>query len=81
MNTLLLGTRGSALALVQTRHAAALLGRAHPGLLLEEKIIKTTGDNRLDVSLSAPGALEKGLFTKELERLCSLERFMPPCIA
>jgi len=67
MNTLILGTRGSDLALVQTRHVAALLGRAHPSLLLEEKIIKTTGDKRLDVSLSAPGALEKGLFTKELE--------------
>lgn len=34
---------------------------------IEERIIKTTGDKRLDVSLSAPGPLEKGLFTKELE--------------
>ncbi len=67
MKTLILGTRGSDLALVQTRDVAARLGIAHPGLVLEEKIIKTTGDKRLDVSLSAPGSLEKGLFTKELE--------------
>lgn len=65
--TLILGTRGSDLALVQTRDVAARLGRAHPGLALEEKIIRTTGDKRLDVSLSSPGSLEKGLFTKELE--------------
>lgn len=67
MKKLILGTRGSDLALVQTRNVAALLHSAHPDLVLEETIIKTTGDKRLDVSLSAPGSLEKGLFTKELE--------------
>jgi len=67
MKRMILGTRGSDLALVQTRDVAFRLGQAHPGLALEEKIIKTTGDKRLDVSLSAPGSLEKGLFTKELE--------------
>lgn len=67
MKNLILGTRGSDLALVQTRDVASRLGRAHPGLDLSEKIIKTTGDKRLDVSLSAPGQLDKGLFTKELE--------------
>ena len=67
MKTLTLGTRGSDLALVQTRDVAARLAAAHPGLAIEETIIKTTGDKRLDVSLSAPGSLEKGLFTKELE--------------
>jgi len=67
MKIMILGTRGSDLALVQTRDVAFRLGQAHPGLALEEKIIKTTGDKRLDVSLSAPGSLEKGLFTKELE--------------
>lgn len=64
---MILGTRGSDLALVQTRNVAARLRQAHPDLALEEKIIRTTGDRRLDVSLSAPGSLEKGLFTKELE--------------
>jgi hydroxymethylbilane synthase len=64
---IILGTRGSELALVQTRETAIRLCQAHPELLVEQKIIKTTGDKRLDVSLSAPGSLEKGLFTKELE--------------
>lgn len=64
---MILGTRGSDLALVQTRDVAARILAAHPDLVLEEKIIKTTGDKRLDLSLSAPGSLDKGLFTRELE--------------
>jgi hydroxymethylbilane synthase len=67
MNRIILGTRGSALALAQTRLVAAQLRAAHPAFEPEILIIKTTGDQRLDVSLSAPGSLEKGLFTKELE--------------
>jgi hydroxymethylbilane synthase len=67
MKPFILGTRGSELALAQTRQVAALLRAAHPGLAVEERIIRTTGDARLDVSLSAPGPLDKGLFTKELE--------------
>lgn len=67
MKKILLGTRGSELALVQTREVAARLQMVHPSLTTEECIIKTTGDRRLDVSLSAPGPLDKGLFTKELE--------------
>ena len=67
MNTLTLGTRGSELALIQTRDVAARLAFAHPALAISEKIIKTTGDRRLDVRLASPGSLDKGLFTKELE--------------
>lgn len=67
MKKIILGTRGSELALVQTRETAIRLCIAHPELQVEQRIIKTTGDNRLDVSLSAPGSLDKGLFTKELE--------------
>jgi hydroxymethylbilane synthase len=67
VSPLILGTRGSELALAQTRQVAARLLAAHPSLLIETRIIKTTGDKRLDISLSQPGTLEKGLFTKELE--------------
>lgn len=67
VSKIIFGTRGSDLALTQTKIVAGQLQAAHPGLEVETIIIKTTGDQRLDVSLSAPGALEKGLFTKELE--------------
>lgn len=67
MKTFILGTRGSELARAQTRHVLTELRRAdaHPEIL--ERVIHTTGDKRLDVSLSDPGSLDKGLFTKELE--------------
>lgn len=67
MSRIILGTRGSDLALTQTRMVEALLKAAHPDLEVEIRIIKTTGDKRLDISLAQPGMLEKGLFTKELE--------------
>jgi hydroxymethylbilane synthase len=70
---IILGTRGSALALAQTRAVAALLESAWPDLVVEQKIISTTGDKRLDLKLSATAddrnanKIDKGLFTKELE--------------
>ncbi len=67
MSRLILGTRGSDLALAQTRIVSEKLRAALPDTEIETLIIKTTGDKRLDISLSAPGALDKGLFTKELE--------------
>lgn len=53
--------------MVQARLAGEALRRSHPGLALQTRIIKTTGDERLDLSLSSPGVLDAGLFTKELE--------------
>lgn len=67
MKPFVLGTRGSDLALAQTRHVAAQLRAADSAPTIEERIIRTTGDARLDISLGAPGPLDKGLFTKELE--------------
>jgi hydroxymethylbilane synthase len=65
------GTRGSALALVQADATEAALAAAFPDLQLERKIIKTTGDRRTDVSLAevakAEGTFDKGVFIKELE--------------
>ena len=65
MKTLIIGTRGSGLALTQTEYIRGLLQQAHPGLVVEKKIIKTSGDVFQNVSLSASGG--KGLFTKEIE--------------
>lgn len=66
MTRLILGTRGSKLALTQSEMMAAALRAAHPGLNVELKIISTKGDRILDVALSAVG--DKGLFVKELEQ-------------
>lgn len=60
-----LGTRGSALALTQSRWVAEQLQRLHPGLIVDLEIIKTQGDRITDVALSKIGG--KGLFTKEIE--------------
>jgi hydroxymethylbilane synthase len=65
MKPLMIGTRGSPLALAQTEIIRGLLQSAHPSLPVETKIIKTTGDNFTDLSLVAGGG--KGLFTKEIE--------------
>jgi hydroxymethylbilane synthase len=62
---ILIGTRGSALALAQTNWVAAQLQALHPGLTVETQIIHTRGDKIRDVALSKVGG--QGLFTKELE--------------
>lgn len=69
MRALVAGTRGSALALWQTEHAAALLRAAAatrgPPLDLKVQIITTRGDT--DQSPVLAGKLGKGFFTQELE--------------
>lgn len=60
-----IGTRGSKLALTQTRSVAAMLREVAPGLDVRTEVISTTGDRVLDKPLSAIGG--KGLFTEELE--------------
>jgi hydroxymethylbilane synthase len=60
---LVIGSRGSQLALWQARWVQARLGEM--GLESRIEIIKTTGDKVLSVPLSSVGG--KGLFTKEIE--------------
>ena len=62
---IIIGTRGSKLALWQAQHIAARLGELNPGMVVELNHIVTTGDKILDVPLAQIGG--KGLFTKELE--------------
>ncbi len=68
---LVLGTRGSELALVQAAATERALAAAFPGMTVERKVITTTGDRRTDVALSqvaaADGLVDKGVFIKELE--------------
>ncbi|HEY9842006.1 MAG: hydroxymethylbilane synthase [Candidatus Sericytochromatia bacterium] len=62
---LVLGTRGSPLARWQTEQVLHALHLSRPGLKAEVKVIKTQGDQVLDLPLAQIG--DKGLFTKELE--------------
>ncbi|RJX19500.1 MAG: hydroxymethylbilane synthase [Desulforudis sp.] len=60
------GSRGSALALEQTRQVVVRLKKLFPELNFRVEKIQTTGDNILDVALAKIG--DKGLFTKEIEK-------------
>jgi len=62
-----LGTRGSALALAQAGLVQAALKRLWPETTVTVRKFTTTGDRKLDLSLTATPAGLKGLFTKELE--------------
>src|SRR5258705_467418 len=65
---IVLGTRGSSLALAQAEIASNLLSQLAGVEMVERQIIKTTGDRRLDLRLSDSGKkFARGLFTKELE--------------
>ena len=61
---IILGTRGSVLALWQANHIKAIL--ESQGISVVLKSIKTKGDKILDAPLAKIGG--KGLFTKELEQ-------------
>jgi hydroxymethylbilane synthase len=62
---LVIGTRGSKLALWQAEWVHARLRELEPGLSVSLKRIKTTGDKILDTPLATIGG--KGLFIKEIE--------------
>lgn len=61
-----MGTRGSPLALAQSRLMAAALQAAHPGLEVVEQVIRTTGDRLQGAALPEIGG--KGVFTLEIEQ-------------
>jgi hydroxymethylbilane synthase len=67
LNSLILGTRGSALALAQTELTKTALKRAFPSLLVSMETFITQGDRKLDLELLRQPSGGKGLFTKELE--------------
>lgn len=65
VKVLKVGTRGSALALTQTRQVIQNLQALHPGLEVEIQKITTSGDKIQDRFLATEGG--KGLFVKEIE--------------
>lgn len=62
---IIIGSRGSELALWQANFVKKVLEKKNKNFSVEIKIIKTKGDKILDVALSKIG--DKSLFTKELE--------------
>jgi len=64
-NEMLIATRGSQLALIQSGWIRDRLLEVEPGLSIALEKIQTTGDKILDVPLAAIGG--KGLFVKEIE--------------
>ena len=64
-NKIVIGTRGSKLALWQAEWVKSELKKMNPALEVELNKIKTTGDKILDVPLAQVGG--KGLFVKEIE--------------
>ena len=64
-SSVVIGTRGSRLALWQAEWIQARLGEIAPQLTVTLRTIKTSGDKILDVPLAKIGG--KGLFVKEIE--------------
>lgn len=62
---IIIGTRGSNLALTQTNMVGDLIKEKFPKVEIEIKIIKTTGDIRRDVPIGQIGGKE--IFVKEIE--------------
>ena len=76
--SVIIGTRGSKLALWQANYIADCLRAHYRELTVTLKQITTTGDKILDVPLAKIGG--KGLFTKELENEMLLKRLIWQCI-
>ena len=67
LQKIILGSRGSELARMQTTMVAEALRKAWPELVIEVEIIKTRGDERAEIFDRHAG--RKGLFTGEIERI------------
>jgi hydroxymethylbilane synthase len=63
---LIIGTRGSALALAQTSRVREEILRLFPGMEISVKVIRTTGDRSTTASIRSGSAT--GVFVKELEQ-------------
>ena len=67
MNTLVIGSRGSRLALIQANQIKDMLLKAHPNSDIQIKVIRTEGDINLEEPLDAIGG--KSVFTSEIENV------------
>jgi len=65
MNIINIGTRGSKLAIHQTKIVLKKISELYPNIKLNTKVIKTKGDILLDQDLTK--VLDKGFFTSEIQ--------------
>ena len=65
MSRLVLGTRGSRLALWQARHVADRLRQHDPGLQIEERVLRTDGDL---ATAARFGSGDRGVFVGRIEQ-------------
>ena len=70
-----IGTRGSKLALIQTRLVINALKEANPGIVFEVDVIKSTGDmgRKLDIESHGVGELVKKLESTLLDEGVDLD--------
>jgi len=93
-NRIVIGSRGSKLALIQAESVARELKQAHPGIEIEIRKIITEGDRNRDISIDQAGdtgifvkALEEALLTRSIDiavhSLKDLPTLLPPglCLA
>lgn len=66
MKRVLIGSRGSPLALWQARFIGRHLEGHHPGMEVRIEVVRTSGD-KLSAATPARGVSTKGLFVKEIE--------------
>ncbi|WP_372713998.1 hydroxymethylbilane synthase [Ilyobacter sp.] len=67
-NRVVIGTRGSLLAVAQTKDVRAMLQEKYPEIEFELKEIVTTGDTDLRTNWNNSDTSLKSLFTKEIEK-------------
>jgi hydroxymethylbilane synthase len=67
METLIIATRGSQLAMWQAEYVKSELSKRYPQLKIVFEVVTATGDKILDKPLALIGG--KGLFTKEIEEV------------
>jgi len=72
MKRLVIGSRGSQLALWQSNYIQSELQRLNPQLSVEILVIKTTGDKISESALGGLSGTDKGIFVKEIEEALRL---------
>lgn len=68
MSRVVIGTRGSALARCQSGQVAARLRERHPGLVVDERILKTEGDELQHGPGAVAGLGTVGVFVRRIEQ-------------